>query len=66
MGTIKRTTRKAAGKAKEALAEVLGDGKLQEQARAEQAESEDEQAEDQAEDKESDGLNPLRNLNRLT
>jgi hypothetical protein len=62
MGTIKRTTRKAAGKAKEAVAEVLGDGKLQEEARAEQRRSEDEIAEE----KESGSLNPLGNLNRLT
>jgi uncharacterized protein YjbJ (UPF0337 family) len=62
MGTIKRTARKAAGKAKEAVAEVLGDGKLQEEARAEQRRSEDEDAED----KKPSSLNPLGNLNRLT
>jgi hypothetical protein len=62
MGTIKRTARKAAGKAKEVMAEVLGDGKLQEEARAEQRKSEDENAEK----KESSSLNPLGNLNRLT
>ena len=62
MGTIKRTARKAAGKAKEAVAEVLGDGKLQEEARAEQRNSEDEEAED----KKPSSLNPLGNLNRLT
>jgi uncharacterized protein YjbJ (UPF0337 family) len=62
MGTIKRTARKAAGKAKEAVAEVLGDGKLQEEAKAEQRRSEDEDAED----KKPSSLNPLGNLNRLT
>jgi uncharacterized protein YjbJ (UPF0337 family) len=62
MGTIKRTARKAAGKAKEAVAEVLGDGKLQEEARAEQRRSEDEDAQD----KKPSSLNPLGNLNRLT
>ena len=62
MGTIKRTARKAAGKAKEAVAEVLGDGKLQEEARAEQRNSEDEDAEA----KKPSSLNPLGNLNRLT
>ena len=62
MGTVKRTARKAAGKAKEAVAEVLGDGKLQEEARAEQRKSDDEEAED----KKPSSLNPLGNLNRLT
>ena len=62
MGTIKRTARNAAGKAKEAVAEVLGDGKLQEEAKAEQRRSEDEDAED----KKPSSLNPLGNLNRLT
>jgi uncharacterized protein YjbJ (UPF0337 family) len=60
MGTIRRTTRKVAGKAKEAIAEVLGDGKLQEEARAEQRESEGE------EDKEPASLNPLGIPDRLT
>jgi uncharacterized protein YjbJ (UPF0337 family) len=62
MGTIKRTARQAAGKAKEAVAEILGDGKLQEEAKAEQRKSEDEIAED----KKPSSLNPLGNLNRLT
>ena len=62
MGKIKRTARQAAGKAKEAVAEILGDGKLQEEARAEQRRSEDEDAED----KKPSSLNPLGNLNRLT
>ena len=38
MGTIKRAARHAKGKAKEAIAEVLGDGRLQEEAKAEQRE----------------------------
>ncbi|ANW05530.1 hypothetical protein [Bradyrhizobium icense] len=59
MGTIKRTTRRVAGKTKEAIAEVVGDGKLQEEAKAEQRKSEDE-------DKEPSYLNPLGNLHRLT
>jgi uncharacterized protein YjbJ (UPF0337 family) len=62
MGKIKRTARHAAGKAKEAVAEILGDGKLQEEAKAEQRKSEDEKAED----KKPSSLNPLGNLNRLT
>lgn len=58
MGTIKRAARQAKGKAKEAIAEVLGDGRLQEEAKAEQRKSQEE------EDKEPG--NPLGNLNRLT
>ncbi|KRR16979.1 hypothetical protein [Bradyrhizobium retamae] len=59
MGTIKRTTRRVAGKTKEVIAEVVGDGKLQEEAKAEQRKREDE-------DKEPSELNPLGNLHRLT
>ncbi|OCK54855.1 hypothetical protein [Bradyrhizobium sp. LMTR 3] len=59
MGTIKRTTRRVAGKTKEVIAEVVGDGKLQEEAKAEQRKIEDE-------DKEPSELNPLGNLHRLT
>lgn len=58
MGRIKRAARQAKGKAKEAIAEVLGDGRLQEEAKAEQRKSQEE------EDKEPGG--PLGNLNRLT
>jgi len=60
MGTIKRTARQAKGKAKEAIAEVLGDGKLQEEAKAEQRKGED------GTEKEPGSRNPLENLNRLT
>ena len=60
MGTIKRTARQAKGKAKEAIAEVLGDGKLQDEAKTEQRKSEAE------ENKEPRSLNPLGNLHRLT
>ncbi|WP_028348808.1 hypothetical protein [Bradyrhizobium murdochi] len=59
MGTIKRTTRRVAGKTKEVIAEVVGDGKLQEEAKAEQRKIEDE-------DKDPSKLNPLGNLHRLT
>ena len=59
MGTIKRAARRAKGKAKEAIAEVLGDGKLREEAKAEQRGSEQD-------DKEPGSLNPLGNLDRLT
>ncbi|WP_256470142.1 hypothetical protein [Bradyrhizobium sp. 157] len=41
------------------IAEVVGDGKLQEEAKAEQRKSEDE-------DKEPSELNPFGNLHRLT
>ena len=58
MGTIKRAARQAKGKAKEAIAEVLGDGKLQEEARAEQRQKD--------ENEEPSGPKPLGNLNRLT
>jgi hypothetical protein len=60
MGTIKRATRQVRGKAKEAIAEVLGDGKLQQEAKAEQRQDE------QDEDKAFGGLKPLGNLDRLT
>jgi len=59
MGTIKRAARQAKGKAKEAIAEVLGDGKLREEAKAEQRGSEQDE-------KELGSLNPLGNLDRLT
>ncbi|NOJ45798.1 CsbD family protein [Bradyrhizobium archetypum] len=59
MSKIKRTARQAKGKAKEAIAEVLGDGKLQEEAKTEQREGEEE-------DKEPSSLNPFGNLHRLT
>jgi uncharacterized protein YjbJ (UPF0337 family) len=61
MGTIKRKAGKAAGKAKEVIAEVIGDGKLQEEAKAEQRQAEQDEARD-----ESGGLKPLGNLDRLT
>ena len=60
MGTIKRAARQAKGKAKEAIAEVLGDGKLQEEARAERHQNEKDENEEPGDPK------PLGNLNRLT
>ena len=59
MGTIKRAARQAKGKAKEAIAEVLGDGKLQAEAKAEQRQSEEEH-------EEARSSKPLGNLSRLT
>jgi uncharacterized protein YjbJ (UPF0337 family) len=63
MGTIKRAARQVKGKAKEAIAEVLGDGKLQQEAKTEQRQDEQDQ---QDEDKEFGGPKPLGNLDRLT
>ena len=57
MGTIKRAARQAKGKAKEA---VLGDGKLQAEATAEQRNSEEDAHRDPC------GPKPLGNLSRLT
>jgi hypothetical protein len=59
MGKIKATARKAIGKTKEAGAEILGDGKLQEEAKAEQHKAEEE-------DNERGNLKPFGNLDRLT
>ena len=60
MGAIKRATRQAKGKAKETIAEVLGDGKPQAEAKAEQRNSEEEEHE------EARSSEPLGNLSRLT
>jgi len=60
MGTIKRAARQAKGKAKEAIAEVLGDNRLQEEAKTEQHKGDEEEA------KQPSSLNPLGNLDRLT
>lgn len=65
MGTIKRAARQAKGKAKEAIAEVLGDGRLQEEAKNEQRKAEQRKS-DEEESKEPGSLNPLGNLDRLT
>jgi uncharacterized protein YjbJ (UPF0337 family) len=60
MGTIKRAARQAKAKAKEAVAEILGDGKLHEEGKAEQRKRQDE------ENKDLRDLSPPGNLNRLT
>ena len=60
MGTLKQTTRRLKGKAKEAIAEVLGDGKLQEGARIEQGQGEEETTTG------SPILSSLESLNRPT
>ena len=46
MGAIERATRQAKGKAKETIAEVLGDGTPQAEAKAEQRNSEEEEHEE--------------------
>jgi uncharacterized protein YjbJ (UPF0337 family) len=61
MGTIKQTARRLKGKTKQAVAEVLGDGKLQEEGRTEQC-----RAEEQDDSGKSGVQSPLRNLNQLT
>ena len=62
MGAIRHATRRAAGKAKEAVAELLGDGKLQEEAWAEQREA----VAEGRDDDEPAGRKSLGNLHRLT
>ena len=59
MGALKGTTEKVVGKAKQAVAEIIGDARLQEEGRIQQrkAESQKEQQSD---------LKPLGNLDRLT
>ena len=64
MGILKSTTDRAIGKVKEAVAEILGDGKLREEAKPDQHVGDRERS--QQNDKESGGLNPLGNLDRLT
>jgi uncharacterized protein YjbJ (UPF0337 family) len=59
MATLKGTTGKIAGKAKEAVAEIIGDGKLREEGKAQQRKAE-------AEANEPDEANPLEPLDKLT
>lgn len=59
MIAVKRTTRKAVAKAKEAIAEVLGDGNLREEAKADQRMAEEENAKRVA-------VKPMGNLDQLT
>jgi len=64
MGSLKGTTDRAIGKIKEAVAEIFGDGKLREEAKLDEWVGDLEKS--QQNDKESGGLNPLGNLDRLT
>jgi len=59
MATLKGTTDRIAGKSKEAVAEIIGDGKLREEGKAQQRKAE-------AEESEPDEANPLDPLNKLT
>ena len=64
MGSLKGTTDRAIGKIKEAVAEIFGDGKLREEAKLDERVGDLQKS--QQNDKESGGLNPLGNLDRLT
>jgi uncharacterized protein YjbJ (UPF0337 family) len=64
MGILKGTADKAIGKVKEAVAELIGDGKLREEGKREQRTGDQEKTQNSSE--ESGSLNPLGNLNRLT
>ena len=59
MATLKDTGDKIAGKTKEAVAEIVGDGKLREEGKAQQRKAEAEA------DKQGDA-SPLDPLNKLT
>jgi uncharacterized protein YjbJ (UPF0337 family) len=59
MGTLKGATDRIAGKTKEAAAEIIGDGKLREEGKAQQRKAETEA------DQQGDA-NPLDSLDRLT
>lgn len=60
MSKPKAATRKAAGKVKELAAEMVGDGRLREDAKAQQRRAEAER------DEPADDLNPLAKLDQLT
>jgi len=59
MNAMKRTTRKAVAKAKEAIAEVLGDGNLREEAKADQRNAEQD-------NEKGPTVKPMGNLDQLT
>ena len=59
MARLKDTTDKIAGKSKQAVAEIIGDGKLSEEGKAQQRKAETEA--DQSGD-----VHPLRPLDKLT
>jgi hypothetical protein len=59
MATLKSTTDRIAGKSKEAVAEIIGDGKLREEGKAQQRRAD-------AETDEPVDANPLKPLTHLT
>jgi uncharacterized protein YjbJ (UPF0337 family) len=59
MATLKSTTDRIAGKSKEAVAEIIGDGKFREEGNAQQRRVD-------AEKDEPVDANPLKPLNKLT
>ena len=61
MATLKDTTDKIAGKSKQAVAEIIGDGKLSEEGKAQQRKAEAEANTDQ-----QSNADPLDPLNKLT
>ena len=61
MATLKDTTDKIAGKSKQAVAEIIGDGKLREEGKAQQRKAEAEANTDQ-----QSNADPLDPLNKLT
>ncbi len=60
MATLKGTGDRIAGKTKQAVAEIVGDGKLREEGKAQQRKAEAEAETDQGD------ANPLNPLNKLT
>ena len=59
MATLKGTTDKIAGKSKQAVAEIIGDGKLREEGKAQQRKAE-------ANTDQQSNADPLDPLNKLT
>jgi len=59
MATLKDTTDKIAGKSKQAVAEIIGDGKLSEEGKAQQRKAE-------ANTDQQSNADPLDPLNKLT
>jgi uncharacterized protein YjbJ (UPF0337 family) len=59
MATLKGTTDRIAGKTKEAVAEIIGDGKLREEGKAQRRKAD-------VEANRPDEANPVEPLNKLT
>jgi uncharacterized protein YjbJ (UPF0337 family) len=59
MGSLKATADKGIGKVKELVAEIIGDGKLRDEAKLDQQKADEEK-------NASGGFKPLGNLDRLT